>query len=73
MAGHELRTPAHERFEIAAKEGEVRAEPGELVGDRGADPATGAGDRRVKPGEWPRLRNLHRRTLGSNYFKSKVF
>jgi hypothetical protein len=37
---------------------------GEGVGDRGADTAAAAGDRRVKPGEWPRTRIPQHRVLG---------
>jgi len=50
--------------EIAAEQGEAGAVMGEGIGDRGADTAAAAGDRRVKPGEWPRTRIPQHRVLG---------
>jgi hypothetical protein len=64
MARSKLVAPARQWFELASEEGEAGAKPRELLGDGRPNPAAGAGDRRVKSGEWPRLRRLHRRTLG---------
>ena len=50
--------------EIAAEQGEAGAVMGEGVGNRSADAAAAAGDRRVKPGEWPRTRIPQHRVLG---------